>query len=46
MPIKINFNQSGAGVSLSPGVRVTYYDVDPSNSQNGIKTSKLPKFIQ
>ena len=22
MPIKFNFNQSGAGVSLSPGVRV------------------------
>ena len=22
MPIKINFNQSGAGVSLSPGVGV------------------------
>ena len=22
MPVKINFNQSGAGVSFSPGVRV------------------------
>ena len=22
MPIKINFNQNGAGVSFSPGVRV------------------------
>ena len=46
MPIKINFNQSGAGVSFSPGFGVTYYDVDPSNCQNSIKTSKLPTFIQ
>ena len=46
MPIKFNLNQSGTGVSLSPGVRVTYYDVDPLDSQNGIKPSKLPTFIQ
>ena len=46
MPIKINFNQSGAGVSFSPGVGVTYYDVDPLNCENSIKTSKLPTFIQ
>ena len=39
MPIKLNFNQSGAGVSFSPG---TYYDVDPSNCKNSIKTSKYP----
>ena len=27
MPIKINFNQNGAGVSFSPGMRVGYFSI-------------------
>ena len=50
MPIKMNSNQSGAGVSFSPGGGggggggVTYYDADPSNCQNSIIPQNYPHF--
>ena len=33
MPIKINFNQSGAGVSFSPGVRVPTMMLTPQTAK-------------
>ena len=41
MPIKINFNQSGAGVSLSPGVRVPTMMWTPQTAKMALKPKKI-----
>ena len=42
MPIKINFNQSGAGVSLSPRVRVRTMMWTPQTAKMALKPQNYP----
>ena len=42
MPIKINFNQSGAGVSLSPGMGLPTMMLTPQTAKIALKPQNYP----